>query len=250
MKTARRIAAIAFALCAGAAAAADGPAYVPVEGGLFRTALPNGADKVTVDPYQLRRLPVTRAEFAAFLETHPEWRRDKVARVFAGASYLAGFDSKETPASAPVTGVSWYAARAYCESEGARLPNWYEWEFAAAADATRRDARDDAAWREQILSWYATPNSGGLGPVGSKAPNAWGVQDMHGLIWEWVDDFNGLFVTVDSRNQGEDKMLETCGAAALSLGDRENYAVLMRIALLASLDARDTVSSMGFRCAK
>ena len=73
---------------------------------------------------------------------------------------------------------------------------------------------------------------------------------MHGLIWEWVDDFNGLFVTVDSRNQGEDKMLETCGAAALSLGDRENYAVLMRIALLASLDARDTVSSMGFRCAK
>jgi formylglycine-generating enzyme required for sulfatase activity len=250
MKTARRLAAIVLALCAGAVGAADGPVYVPIAGGVFRTALPNGADTVTVDAYQLRRLPVTRAEFAAFLAQHPEWRRENVARVFAAKGYLADFESRETPAAAPVTGVSWYGARAYCESEGARLPSWYEWEFAAAADARRRDARDDPAWREQILAWYATPTHGGPGAVGAHEANAWGVQDMHGLIWEWVDDFNGLFVTVDSRSQGEEKTLETCGAAALSLGDRENYAVLMRIALLASLDARDTVGSMGFRCAK
>jgi formylglycine-generating enzyme required for sulfatase activity len=73
---------------------------------------------------------------------------------------------------------------------------------------------------------------------------------MHRLIWEWVDDFNGLFVTVDSRNQGEQKLLETCGAAALSLGDRENYAILMRVALLSALSARDNLESVGFRCAR
>ena len=60
----------------------------------------------------------------------------------------------------------------------------------------------------------------------------------------------GIVPTTDSRNQGEQKTLETCGAAALSLGDRDNYAVLMRVALLAALDARDSMNTLGFRCAR
>jgi formylglycine-generating enzyme required for sulfatase activity len=73
---------------------------------------------------------------------------------------------------------------------------------------------------------------------------------LHGSIYEWVEDFNGLFVTSDSRSQGEQRTLATCGAAALSLGDRENYAILMRIAMLAALNAADTVGTVGFRCAR
>ncbi len=80
--------------------------------------------------------------------------------------------------------------------------------------------------------------------------NIYGIHNLHQTIWEWVDDFNGLFVTADSRSQGAQQLMESCGAAALSLGDRENYAVLMRIALLAALDARDTVSTLGFRCVR
>ena len=49
--------------------------------------------------------------------------------------------------------VSWFAASAYCEAQGARLPTWNEWEYAAAADETRRDARKDPVWRERILAW-------------------------------------------------------------------------------------------------
>lgn len=74
-------------------------------------------------------------------------------------------------------------------------------------------------------------------------------QDLHGLVWEWVDDFNALIVSGDSRDQGDPDKLKFFGAGALSLKDRENYAVLMRVAFLSSLEARSTAHSLGFRCA-
>lgn len=245
--------AVGVALCATCVAAQ--PRYVPITGGVFRTALPESpGGTVRVKPYRLRSQPVSNREFAAFIDKHPEWRRSRVPTVFAGEAYLGDWsgetDFSPLLAHAPVTNVSWFAASAFCKSEGARLPTWHEWEFAAAADVTRRDARDDPVWRAEILGWYEQPALRSLPAMDTQHPNAWGVHDMHRLIWEWVEDYNGLFITVDGRNQGEQKLLETCGAAALSLGDRDNYAVLMRVALLSALDAKDSLRSMGFRCAR
>lgn len=228
--------------------------YPLLPGGELRSALPppSGA-RVGVERFYLRALPVTNADFLNFVRRHPEWQRGRVPALFASANYLSDWrgatDIGRLQPDAPVTWVSWFAARAYCASENAVLPTWMQWEFAASADATRRDARDDPVWRQRILSWYARPQSTMLAPVGGES-NLYGIANLHQLIFEWVDDFNGLFVTSDSRSQGEVKTLETCGAAALSLGDKENYAILMRIALLASLDARDVLGSMGFRCAR
>lgn len=148
-----------------------------------------------------------------------------------------------------MTWVSWFAAQAYCESEGARLPTWHEWEYAAAADETRADARNDPAWRERILGWYATPSNAPLAAIGG-TPNFHRVRDLHGLVWEWVDDAGALLVASDSRDQNDPDKLEFCGAGALELRDRDNYAVLMRIALLSSLKAADATANLGFRCAK
>jgi len=78
----------------------------------------------------------------------------------------------------------------------------------------------------------------------------YGVRDIHGLVWEWVDDFNSLLVAGDSRDQNDADRLKFCGAGALNLRDKENYAVLMRVALLSSLKAADTTLNMGFRCAR
>jgi formylglycine-generating enzyme required for sulfatase activity len=149
----------------------------------------------------------------------------------------------------PVTGVSWFAARAYCAAEHGRLPTWYEWEYAAAADETRRDARQDPGWRERILAWYAVSAAGPLADVGQRAPNVYGVEDLNGLVWEWVEDFGGLMVSGDSRSQGDPDKLQFCGAGALSAEIRDDYPVLMRIALLSSLEARYATRSLGFRCA-
>jgi formylglycine-generating enzyme required for sulfatase activity len=230
--------------------------YVALPGGSFTSVLP--ADGKTaparVEPFRLRTELVTNGEFLAFVKAHPQWQRDKVASILADARYLTQWDTaaalgEQVLPRQPVTRVSWFAAQAYCASEQARLPGWYEWEFAAAADATRRDARQDAAWRESILSWYGRPSSTALPQVGGAA-NVYGVRDMNGLVWEWVDDFNALMVASDSRQQGDPDLLRFCGAGALSMQEKENYAVLMRIAMLSALKAADTTNNMGFRCAK
>ncbi len=238
--------------------------YVALPGTSFSSVLPAVSDTskdlalapapVVIRPFRLRAEPVTNAEFLAFVTAHPDWRRDRIARVFAESRYLShwpmadalGADAK---AEQPVTQISWFAAEAYCESEGARLPTWYEWEYAAAADETRTDARGDPAWRNRILNWYATPSNEPLHMVGGAA-NSYGVRDLHGLVWEWVEDAGSLLIASDSRDQNDPDKLAFCGAGALELKDRDNYAVLMRIALLSSLKAADTTANLGFRCAK
>ena len=254
------LAAASLAAAAIAAAPARAADYVEIPGGAFTSVLPQGATPtasgpVTIAPYLLRATPVTRAEFRAFVLAHPEWRRDRVPAVFADARYLADWpapDDTGAPPAAddrPVTNVSWFAAQAFCESEGARLPTWLEWENAAAADETRRDARSDPAWRRRILGWYERPALDAPPAVGGPA-NAYGVRDLHGLVWEWVDDFNALFIAGDSRTQGDPDILKFCGSGAISIVDRDSYAVLMRVALLSSLNASDTTGALGFRCAR
>jgi formylglycine-generating enzyme required for sulfatase activity len=236
------------------AAAEDG--FVALPGGSFHSAL-NYQDTggvVRVAPFAMMRTPATNARFLDFVRTHPQWRRDRVASVFAETRYLAHWSGPLTlgPAAQPqqpVTQVSWFAAQAYCEARHARLPTWAEWEYAAAADETRRDARADPAWRERILGWYSRPSNAPLPMVGRAPANAYGVQDLHGLIWEWVGDYSAMLVSSDNRAQGDADRLKFCGAGALSTNDRENYAVLMRVAMLSALEAHDTTTNLGFRCA-
>jgi sulfatase modifying factor 1 len=230
--------------------------YVPLPAGSLASVLAGDADRAPtpVDAFDMRTRPVTRDEFRRFINAHPQWQRAQVPRIFADGGYLKDWDdgsSAQNQATnhSPVTNVSWFAAQAFCEEEGGRLPTWLEWEYAAAADATRVDARSDPKWLAKILGWYARPASAALPPVGG-TPNVYGVRDLHGLIWEWVDDFNALLVNPDSRSQEDADKLKFCGAGAINLKDRENYAILMRIALLSSLDAADSTSSLGFRCVR
>ncbi len=76
------------------------------------------------------------------------------------------------------------------------------------------------------------------------------MRDLHGLVWEWVEDFNALMISGDSRNQGDPDILKFCGTGALALEDRSNYALAMRLALLSSLQANATTTNLGFRCAQ
>jgi formylglycine-generating enzyme required for sulfatase activity len=236
-----------------AASAAD---YASIPGGRFRSVLPlaPGNNEVTVKSFALARTPVTNAQFLAFVRARPQWQRGRIPAIFADASYLkrwaaAGTLGAAAPPAHPVTDVSWFAAAAYCEARGERLPTWYEWEYAAAAGAATPDARDDPAWRQQMLDWYAQPG-GADRDVGTAAPNYYGVQDLHGLVWEWVSDFGALMVSGDNREQGDPDLAKFCGSGALTLEQKENYAVQMRIALLSSLQARYTTANLGFRCAQ
>ena len=253
----RRLAALLLLVLPVAGVLAAGADYAALPGGAFRTALKYEDRKtgVRIAPFELMRAPVTNAQFLAFVDAHPQWRRDRVARVFADGRYLTQWRTPTAlvdtvQARQPVTQVSWFAAKAYCDAQQARLPSWSEWEYAAAADETRRDARRDPAWRERILSWYSRPSSQALPRAGLQVANVYGVRDLHGLLWEWTDDFSSLLVSGDNRNQGDADKGKFCGAGALSMDDREHYAVLMRVAMLSSLEAESTTNNLGFRCAR
>ncbi|AFT69604.1 hypothetical protein B5T_01321 [Alloalcanivorax dieselolei B5] len=227
--------------------------YVPLPGGPFHSSLRfgNGGDKGVVAGYQLMSKPVREVEFLAFVETHPQWRRDRIPGLFADAGYLSHWESPLAPhpgtLNFPVTRVSWFAADAYCRARGARLPTWLEWEFAAAADAHQTDARDDADRRRRILT-VGTP--GAHRAAGESEPNVYGVHDLHGLVWEWPWDHAGMMAAADNRNVDTESPLRYCGGSALAFSDRRDYAVIKRVALLSALSARTTLFNLGFRCAK
>jgi len=235
--------------CAGEERVAIGPVdFEPV------LAPAPGKNRVHVPAFRLDRSPVTNGQFLEFIQSHPQWRRDRVASLFADGEYLSHWAAADRLGDQalpqqPVTRVSWFAARAYCSAAGGRLPDWYEWEWAAAADEKLTDARSSPAWRTRILDWYARPAGEPLPAVNGGAANVYGIYDLQGLIWEWVEDFGSLMVSGDSRTQGDPDKLAFCGAGALSAQDRENYPVLMRIAYLSALQARSTGHVLGFRCA-
>lgn len=248
---------VLLALATSAASAGATTGYVVIPGGSFRSVLPvaENQNTVAVSQFELATRPVTNREYLEFILRHPQWQRGTASALFVGGGYLSAWQSSLVPGkqvlpNAPVTQVSWFAAQAYCEAQGARLPTWYEWEYASAANATHRDARDDPAWRQHILAWYSKPNPEQWPAVGQGTPNAYGVWDMHGLVWEWVLNYNAMLVSADSREQtGADK-LQFCGAGALGVEDKDNYATLMRIAYLSALHADYTTANLGFRCAR
>ena len=238
------------------AAVASDVAWVQMPAGSFRSALKYEDVPITqVAAFELQKRPVSNGDFLAFVRADPQWQRDKVASVFAESRYLSHWPGPNTLGTQalpeqPVTQVSWFAASAYCDAQDARLPTWSEWEYAAAADETQFDARANPAWRERILGWYSRPSNSALPRVGLQAANVYGVQDLHGLVWEWAADYSSLLIASDNRNQGDADRLKFCGAGALSMNDRENYAVLMRVAMLSSLNGKDTTTNLGFRCAR
>jgi len=211
--------------------------------------------KVAVAAFLLDERPVTNAEFLAFVTAVPKWRRSQVSPLFADSSYLAQWagdlePGPSAPADSPVVRVSWFAARAYARWAGKRLPTTAEWELAAGAGYTRPDGRNDEELNHDLYAWLARPVPAVLPAVGLGRPNLHGVRDLHGLVWEWVEDFNSAMVTGESRaDSGLERNL-FCGAGAVGAKDTGDYAAFMRQALRSSLKANNTTTSLGFRCAR
>jgi formylglycine-generating enzyme required for sulfatase activity len=203
---------------------------------------------VRVESFFLDRLLVTNERYLKFVESAPEWKRSQVKRLFADSHYLQNWkDDSHFPKGAakrPVTDVSWFAANAYCESLGRRLPTTDEWEF-----AFYDKGRHQNELKEKILAWYGRPNRTALPPVGLAGANGYGVSDMTGLVWEWTEDFNGFLSAVDTRDNGGKESSFVCGNGS-RLGNAGDYATFMRYSFRSSLKANYTTASLGFRCAK
>ncbi len=233
------------------------PGMVQVEGGSFRPFFKSTPQEeiVKVQSFHLDRLPVTHQDFLNFVKKDPAWRRDKISKLFADASYLAlwktslSLGEKIDPIQ-PLTQVSWFAANAYCEAQGKRLPTENEWEYAAAASQTEKEGRADPQFREAILKWYAKTSEAHLPRVGKGSPNFWGVYDLHGLVWEWVLDFNSTLVGTEKREGGGAEAARFCGSGGLNVTDKEDFPSFMRMSFRSSLKPNYTTKNLGFRCAR
>lgn len=228
-------------------ASIKGGSFVPLYGATSEK--PVNIPSFTMDVY-----PVTNIQFLAFIKKYPEYSRSKIKGIFADQSYLAQWTSDfdyglKNLNNAPVTNVSWFAAKKYCECQGKRLPTMDEWEYVAMADDKRIDARSKKEFNKYILSWYEKPKTY-LNPVGQTFRNYWGVYDMHGLVWEWTGDFNSIFLSGESRKDKATDRNLFCGSGSVNATDLMDYAAFMRYAFRSSLKANYTTKNLGFRCAK
>lgn len=207
---------------------------------------------VSVKSFYLDIYPVTNADFLSFVKKNPAYSKSKIKGIFADKTYLSywenDFDFGSSKPNSPITAVSWFAAKKYCECQGKRLPTMNEWEYAAMADEKTIDARTKKEFNNYILSWYEKSKTY-ENEVGKTFKNYWGVYDMHGLVWEWTSDFNSIFLSGESRkDKSSDKNL-FCGSASVNASDLMDYAAFMRYAFRGSLKAQYSTRNLGFRCA-
>lgn len=144
----------------------------------------------------------------------------------------------------PVESVTWNQAKAYCETVGGRLPTEAEWEYAARAGIiTARNGDLDA------IAWYDKNSGNKTHAVGQKQPNAWGLYDIMGNVWEWVGDWYDE--TYYGKSPSEDPTGPTSGQYRIVRGG--SYGSVSRDLRLSSRfkgHAPDPHNSIGFRCVR
>jgi formylglycine-generating enzyme required for sulfatase activity len=215
---------------------------------------------VTLSAFYIDKYEVSNAQFAEFLRTHPEWTAARMPAVFNNGNYLKDWTTDQYPpdkANHPVVDVSWYAAVAYCQSLGKRLPSEAEWEYAA-----RGGLRNKAfPWGDQPVD-KTRANFGGselntTTPVGKYRPNGYGLFDLAGNVWEFTADDWGAYSAdihinpVAGRNFFVDGSFMLISSRRVIRGGSYGGAPLnLRVTYRDSHPANGAQPFVGFRCAK
>lgn len=212
----------------------------------------NKDDSINVSAFYINKYPISNIEFMIFVLNNPEWNSDNIKTIFADRNYLSHWrediDFNQTKMQ-PVVNISWFAADAYCHYIGGRLPTLDEWEYVASASRYDPIGKNDALYLQQILDWYIKSQYK-IQQLAIYEPNYWGVYCMHGIIWEWVNNFNSvILINTDAEGGGLEELLY-CGAAAINAIDPADYMTFMRFAFRNSLEVNYTTSTLGFRCVK
>ncbi|MBN2488103.1 MAG: formylglycine-generating enzyme family protein [Methanosarcinaceae archaeon] len=183
---------------------------------------------------------------AFYLGKYEVTQKQWVEVMGSNPSYFKGDDL-------PVEQVSWNDVQEFIrklnameETDKYRLPSESEWEYACRAGTTTRYSFGDGETELGEYAWYADNADDKTHPVGQKKPNQWGLYDMHGNVWEWVQDeyhsnYEGAPVDGSARDDG------SSSNRVLRGGVWNYYAWNCRSANRVSLDANYRDDFTGFR---
>jgi len=199
------------------------------------------ANHIYLDAFFMDKYEVANADYAKFLQAtggRPPWHWPE-GKIPQGAERL------------PVNNVNWFEASAYCKWAGKRLPTEAEWEKAARGGMDRniypwpKDA-EGGPRAQAIIGGRERPS-----PVGSLAPNGYGLYDMIGNVMEWTNDwyYANYYPLMPKRNPkgpetGQYRSVRGAGWADGANGDEittyyRNFS-----------DPELRTTTIGFRCAK
>jgi formylglycine-generating enzyme required for sulfatase activity len=207
---------------------------VRIEGGTFMMGCspgdsecyPNESPRhqVTLRPFWMDVTLVTQAEYQRVTGNNP--------------SHFSGC------ADCPVETVSWNDANNYCSRAGKRLPTEAEYEFAA------RGGTDTARYGDlDAIAWYGANSGSRTHPVGQKQPNAYGLYDMLGNVWEWTADwYDSNYYQSSPTNNPQGPSSGT--ARVLRGGGWGNNPGYYRASDRGGTGPDVTFANLGFRCSR
>jgi len=170
---------------------------VLIPGGSFTMGDPEGRPdetphRVDLSAFYMDRFPVTQEIYRRVLGINPSrWKGETnpVERIQWAQAIRFCNRCSEIEGLAPCYNIE--TGECDFEAGGYRLPTEAEWEYACRAGGEGRYFFGDNAGDLPRYAWLKPHSRGRPRPVGGKRPNRWGLQDMHGNVWEWCNDYYG-----------------------------------------------------------